>query len=76
MKFFYDTYDKLIMAAGARAVVPPIKGANGANVFTLRNIGDMNKIRSFIDKNNPKSAAIIGTGFGGFDSIWRKVYTY
>ena len=38
---FSNTYDKLIIASGARAAVPPIKGIDGTNVFTLRNIGDM-----------------------------------
>lgn len=64
---FSNTYDKLIIASGARAAVPPIKGVDGTNVFTLRNIGDMNKIKSFIHENNPKSAAIIGTGFIGLE---------
>jgi NADPH-dependent 2,4-dienoyl-CoA reductase/sulfur reductase-like enzyme/rhodanese-related sulfurtransferase len=64
---FTDTYDKLIIATGARAVVPPIKGAHGANAFTLRNIGDMNRIKFFIDATSPKSAVIIGTGFIGLE---------
>lgn len=64
---FSNTYDKLIIASGARAAVPPIKGVDGTNVFTLRNIGDMNKIKTFIHENNPKSAAIIGTGFIGLE---------
>ncbi|HEY8888914.1 MAG TPA: FAD-dependent oxidoreductase [Clostridium sp.] len=62
-----DTYDKLIIATGARAVVPPIKGADEANVFTLRNIGDMLRIKAFINENHPKFAAIIGTGFIGLE---------
>lgn len=64
---FTDTYDKLIIATGARAVAPPIKGANGVNVFTLRNIGDMNGIKAFVNTNHPKFAAIIGTGFIGLE---------
>lgn len=64
---FADRYDRLIIATGARAVIPPIKGADGENVFTLRNINDMNTIKKFIDVNSPKSAAIIGTGFVGLE---------
>ena len=64
---FTDAFDKLIIATGARAVVPPIKGADSTNVFTLRNIGDMLRIKAFIDRNHPKSAAIIGTGFIGLE---------
>lgn len=64
---FTDHYDKLVIATGARATIPPIKGAEGKHVFTLRNINDMNHIKTFIDTNRPLSAAIIGTGFIGLE---------
>ena len=64
---FTDHYDKLVIATGARASVPPIKGADKAHVFTLRNIQDMNRIKAFIDANRPRTAAIIGTGFIGLE---------
>ncbi|MHC1696398.1 MAG: FAD-dependent oxidoreductase [Eubacteriales bacterium] len=64
---FSDSYDKLVLATGARAVVPPIKGADRDSVFVLRNINDMNRIKSFIDTNSPRTVAIIGTGFIGLE---------
>lgn len=64
---FTDHYDKLVIATGARATIPPIKGADARHVFTLRNINDMNRIKAFIDANRPHSAAIIGTGFIGLE---------
>lgn len=64
---FTDHYDKLVIATGARATMPPIKGADARHVFTLRNINDMNRIKAFIDTNRPHSAAIIGTGFIGLE---------
>ncbi|WP_346885817.1 FAD-dependent oxidoreductase [Clostridium sp. UBA4395] len=66
-KIYTDTYDKLIIATGASVLIPPISGVQGENVFKLRNIGDMNKIKTFIDFNKPKSVAIIGTGFIGLE---------
>ncbi|MDD4474966.1 MAG: FAD-dependent oxidoreductase [Eubacteriales bacterium] len=66
-EIFTDTYDTLVIATGATSIAPPIKGANQSNVFTLRNIGDMNRIKVFINDNSPKSAAIIGTGFIGLE---------
>ena len=64
---FSDTYDKLILATGARAVTPPIPGRELGHVFTLRNINDMLRIHTFLDENKPKSAAIVGTGFIGLE---------
>lgn len=66
-KVFIDSYDKLVIATGAKANIPPIKGVDGKNVFILRNIKDMNKIKAFIDVNQPKKAVIIGTGFIGLE---------
>ena len=64
---FTDHFDKLVIATGARASIPPIVGADRAHVFTLRNIGDMIRIKAFIDANQPRTAAIIGTGFIGLE---------
>jgi len=64
---FTDYYDKLILATGASAILPPIEGALDSHVFTLRNIGDMNRIKTFIDTAHPKNAVIVGTGFIGLE---------
>ena len=64
---FTDTYDKLIIATGARSVIPPIKGKEKEHVFSLRNIGDMYQIKKFIDEKNPRKAVIVGTGFIGLE---------
>jgi NADPH-dependent 2,4-dienoyl-CoA reductase/sulfur reductase-like enzyme len=62
-----DSYDKLILATGARSVVPPISGVKNKHVFSLRNIKDMYHIKKYIDENSPKDAVIIGTGFIGLE---------
>lgn len=64
---FWDTYDKLVIATGASPVVPPIKGAEGENVFAFRGIGDMNRILEFMQEKQPKKAIIIGAGFIGLE---------
>jgi NADPH-dependent 2,4-dienoyl-CoA reductase/sulfur reductase-like enzyme/rhodanese-related sulfurtransferase len=60
-------YDKLILSQGARPIVPPLPGANLPNVFTLRDVPDMDCIVSFLETNRPKSAAVIGGGFIGLE---------
>lgn len=64
---FTDSYDKLVLATGARATLPPIAGVALPHVFTLRNIGDMRRIKAFLDERKPASVAIIGTGFIGLE---------
>ncbi len=62
-----DTYDKLVIATGATSTVPKVKGSENKNVFVLRNINDMNNIKSFIQKHTPQKAAVIGGGFVGLE---------
>ena len=62
-----DSFDKLILALGARAATPPIPGRDKAHVFTLRNINDMLRIQAFLDEKKPTTAAIVGTGFIGLE---------
>jgi NADPH-dependent 2,4-dienoyl-CoA reductase/sulfur reductase-like enzyme/rhodanese-related sulfurtransferase len=66
-KIFTDHYDKLILATGAKAVIPPISGIDETHVFSLRNITDLNKIASFVQLRKPEKTVIIGTGFIGLE---------
>ena len=60
-------YDKLILSQGAKPIVPPIPGADMDNVFTLRDVPDMDRIIAFVDSRQPKTAAVIGGGFIGLE---------
>ncbi|MBU8917354.1 CoA-disulfide reductase [Neobacillus sp. 114] len=65
---YEESYDKLLLSPGARPIVPPIPGINDhQSLFTLRNIPDTDKIKSYIDSQNPKKAVIIGGGFIGIE---------
>lgn len=63
------TYDKLMIASGASAIVPSIKNASLANVFTLRNLEDGRSIREKMLDPNVKNVAIIGAGFIGLELV-------
>jgi NADPH-dependent 2,4-dienoyl-CoA reductase/sulfur reductase-like enzyme/rhodanese-related sulfurtransferase len=60
-------YDKLILSQGAKPIIPPIPGAGLPNVFTLRDVPDMDRIVQFLETQRPKSAAVIGGGFIGLE---------
>ena len=63
---FYEQYDKLILACGAKPIIPSFFEENG-RMFTLRNVDDTYKIKSYINQFSPKSATIIGGGFIGVE---------
>ena len=64
---FTDHYDKLVLATGAKAVLPPLPGVRKDHVFVLRNIVDMNKIDAFLTEKAPRQIVIVGTGFIGLE---------
>lgn len=64
---YTESYDRLILSPGARAVVPPIEGADGENVFTLRTVEDTFRVKDFVDEHKPKRAVVIGGGFIGLE---------
>lgn len=66
-KAFLVCYDKLIIAIGARPIVPPIKNVNLKNVFTIRKIEDGIAIREMAEKS--QNAAIIGGGYIGIEML-------
>ena len=66
-EIYTESYDKLILSPGAEPIRPNIEGVNSSKVFTLRNIPDTFKIKNHIEKNRPKSAAIVGGGFIGVE---------
>ncbi|WLR51246.1 CoA-disulfide reductase [Bacillus tianshenii] len=65
---YEENYDTLILSPGASPIKPPIKGIEEAeHLFTLRNIPDTDRIKSFVDSEKPKRAVVIGGGFIGVE---------
>jgi len=56
------TYDKLVLATGARSIVPPIPGADLSGVFTLRTSGSAIDILHWLNTERVKSAVLVGGG--------------
>ena len=64
---YEEPYDNLILSMGAEPIRPNIEGADGSNVFTLRNIPDTLKIKNYINTAKPRSAVVIGGGYIGVE---------
>lgn len=63
-----ESYDKLMIASGARAIIPTIKNIDLENVVTLKSMDDGNKLRELMSKEENKKIAIIGAGFIGLEA--------
>nr|MBA2713904.1 FAD-dependent oxidoreductase [Rubrobacteraceae bacterium] len=66
-RVFEDTYDRLVISTGARAVLPPIPGADLEGVFEIRFLTDADRIKSYIEEYSPGNAAIVGGGYIGLE---------
>lgn len=66
-KEYTESYDKLVLSPGAKAIVPPIKGIENVNIFTVRNVVDIAKLNSFIKDSSSKNISVIGGGFIGVE---------
>ena len=65
---FTEQYDKLILSPGAKPFIPEIEGLSEAtNVFTLRNVPDLDQIMLALDEE-PQEAVVIGAGFIGLET--------
>jgi len=65
---YEESYDKLVLSPGANPILPrSIEGVTGSNVFTVRNVVDIKKLKNYIDSNNIKDIAVVGGGFIGVE---------
>ena len=62
-----EPYDKLLLSPGASPVVPPLKGIESEGIFTLRNVSDTDRIKSYMSTHNVRRAVIVGGGFIGLE---------
>jgi NADPH-dependent 2,4-dienoyl-CoA reductase/sulfur reductase-like enzyme/rhodanese-related sulfurtransferase len=61
------SYDKLVLATGAKPIVPPIPGIDLKNIFVLRSINDAFIIKEAIHNEGVDSTCIIGGGLIGLE---------
>ena len=64
---FIVSYDRLIIATGARPIVPNIEGITLEGVLTLRNITDLARFKTLLTTLQPQKAVIIGAGYIGLE---------
>ena len=64
---YTEAYDKLLLSPGASPVVPPLPGIGSEGIFTLRNVEDTDRIKSYLSAHPVRRAVIVGGGFIGLE---------
>jgi len=64
---FEESYDKLLLAPGAKPARPPIPGVDSEKLHTLRTVEDAFRIKAFAGEKKPRNAVIAGGGFIGME---------
>ncbi|MDR1193771.1 MAG: FAD-dependent oxidoreductase [Peptococcaceae bacterium] len=61
----WEAYDRLVIATGARPIVPPLPGIGLEGVFTVKQIPQAERLKEYIAARKPARAVIAGGGFIG-----------
>lgn len=62
------SYDKLILAPGASPIMPrSIKGIDGKQVFSVRNVTDIARVKACMDRQDTREVVVVGGGFIGIE---------
>lgn len=67
-KTYRESYDKLVLSMGAKPIVPKFEGLDSVNVFTIRNVVDINRLNLFVKERKDKKITVIGGGFIGIET--------
>lgn len=64
---YTENYDRLLLSPGSSPVRPPLEGIDLEGIFTLRNVEDTDRIKSYISEHPIKRAVVVGGGFIGLE---------
>ncbi|HJE44146.1 FAD-dependent oxidoreductase [Levilactobacillus namurensis] len=63
------SYDDLFLSPGADPILPKsIAGIDGDNVFTMRNVDDIRRIKAYLGQQQVHNVTVVGGGFIGVET--------
>ena len=65
---YQERYDKLLLAPGAKPVLPPAAQTEDRRVFTLRTVEDTFAMHDYVVGQKPQTAVVVGSGFIGLET--------
>lgn len=67
-EIYTESFDYLVLAPGAKPILPPIEGISNDKIFILRNIKDMDMIKKSLKARGVKNSVVIGGGYVGVET--------
>jgi NADPH-dependent 2,4-dienoyl-CoA reductase/sulfur reductase-like enzyme len=66
---YWESYDQLVIATGAKPITPHVPGVDAVGVFGLHTIPDAQQIRGWINEldANHRNAVVVGAGYIGLE---------
>lgn len=71
---FTNTYDKLMIASGAEATLPPFENINLDNIFKLTKMEDGLRVKEQVKRESINDITIVGAGFIGIEVVEAMVH--
>ena len=68
-EIFKDSYDKLMIATGASAIIPPIKNVSTYGVYILKDYADGITLKEEMMKEENQEIIIVGAGYIGIEVV-------
>ena len=65
---YAESYDRLLLSPGAKAIRPALPGIGDPRIMTLRTVEDTLAIRNYLEEKRPKRAVVVGGGFIGLET--------
>lgn len=64
---YQESYDKLVLAPGANALIPKIPGIEQANLFTVKTVPDVARLQDALQAGGLQKVTVVGGGFIGVE---------
>lgn len=62
-----ESYDQLLIATGARPFCPKVPGSGVHGIFGLSTLASGIRVQQFLERENPKTAIVVGGGYIGLE---------
>lgn len=64
-----ESWDRLLIATGAAAFAPPVKGLAPEDSFLMRTVSDAERLKARLERGDVKSAVVVGASMAGIKVV-------